>query len=331
MEKFPQNNQIVEKIEKEVNEVEKIQIKEGVDFVFEQYPDLLNIGTKEEYSQYLETIFPESKTRDILYHGTRNNFESFSKEYLGTNTGSPSAFNGFFFASSKETSLSYIGKQVTEYNQEYLNYRNQYKILMLENEEKQKAAYEQLNTLWDRRKSLLNKIIDSVKGIDVKKFYEAKAAELDSLREQEKELWEKNYLLDKTLGGYAKLVGREVEEFYDTSIKPDENTRILAVLLDIKNPGIHDDENQGYRQETYNNRTLQDKSEGKDGSVIKNTKDFSIFVSKPALFGKKEIKEDTDVYVVYEPDQIHILGSKSDIEKFKEFVDDQKIGNESHS
>ena len=44
-------------------------LKDGVDFVFEQTPELESIGTYEEYSSYLNTIFPESKEKNIFYHG----------------------------------------------------------------------------------------------------------------------------------------------------------------------------------------------------------------------------------------------------------------------
>jgi len=51
--------------------------KPGVDFVFEQNPELADIGTKEQYSLYLETIFPESKIKDIVYHGSPKKFPKF--------------------------------------------------------------------------------------------------------------------------------------------------------------------------------------------------------------------------------------------------------------
>ena len=41
---------------------------DGVDFVFAEHPELEKIGTKEQYKQYIENIFPESKVKDILYH-----------------------------------------------------------------------------------------------------------------------------------------------------------------------------------------------------------------------------------------------------------------------
>lgn len=295
-------------------------VRDGVSFVFEQHPELAHIGTPEQYSAYLDTIFPESKVRDIVYHGTRNNFDEFDKEFLGQNTGSPSAFNGFFFASSIETSLSYIGEQKTEYAKEYLDYVQQYQILMGENNAKMQEVSKEMDVLWSRRKSLLKKLADTVNGIDSKKLYEDKVVELDKLREEEKRLWEKNYMLDKTLGAYANIANKPVEDLYDTYIQPEKGSKVMAVMLNMKKPGFHDDENQGYRVETYNNRTLNDKTEGKDGTIIHNTKDFSIFIYKPALFGNKEIKENTDVYVVFEPEQIHILGSQSDIEKFKNYI-----------
>lgn len=59
------------------------KIKEGVDFVFEQNPELASIGTQEQYSQYLDTIFPESKVKDVAFHGTDGNFENFNDNFLG--------------------------------------------------------------------------------------------------------------------------------------------------------------------------------------------------------------------------------------------------------
>lgn len=60
---------------KENNFENKEIIKYDVDFVFEQNPELEKIGTKEQYSKYLETIFPESKVKNILYHGGGENLK----------------------------------------------------------------------------------------------------------------------------------------------------------------------------------------------------------------------------------------------------------------
>lgn len=68
MEKIPNN--VLRSAEQQENKIEKPQLKEGVDFVFEQNLELAKIGTKEQYSEYLNSIFPDSKFKDIVFHGT---------------------------------------------------------------------------------------------------------------------------------------------------------------------------------------------------------------------------------------------------------------------
>ena len=51
----------------------------GVENVFKNNPELAIIGTPEEYSNYLKTIFPNSKLNQIFYHGTTD-VDSLKKE-----------------------------------------------------------------------------------------------------------------------------------------------------------------------------------------------------------------------------------------------------------
>lgn len=52
-------------------------VKPGVMELFESNPELASIGTPEQYSEYLDTIFPESKVKDIVYHGTDKELKKF--------------------------------------------------------------------------------------------------------------------------------------------------------------------------------------------------------------------------------------------------------------
>ncbi|NDG32032.1 hypothetical protein EB118_18400, partial [bacterium] len=66
-------------------------VKEGVEKLFNTNPELATIGTQEQYSQYLDTIFPDSKVKDILYHGSHTDFTfrdyiSSQPEYTGSIT-----------------------------------------------------------------------------------------------------------------------------------------------------------------------------------------------------------------------------------------------------
>lgn len=62
------------------NKIEKPPVKEGVDFIFEQNPELNSIGTQEQYSEYLDTVFPESKVKNIVWHGSSRKLENFNLE-----------------------------------------------------------------------------------------------------------------------------------------------------------------------------------------------------------------------------------------------------------
>lgn len=56
---------------------EIINIKPGVEELFNENPELASVGTPQQYSAYLDTIFPDSKVKDIVYHGTNKDFTNF--------------------------------------------------------------------------------------------------------------------------------------------------------------------------------------------------------------------------------------------------------------
>ena len=73
----PDNNDINTKYS-----IENENIKSGVEEVFNENPELANIGTIEQYSQYLDTIFPDSKVAEIdnsLYNSVLNQLEQENK------------------------------------------------------------------------------------------------------------------------------------------------------------------------------------------------------------------------------------------------------------
>lgn len=47
-------------------------VKPGVEYLFNSVPELSEIGTTEQYSKYLDTIFPDSENKDIWYHATNS-------------------------------------------------------------------------------------------------------------------------------------------------------------------------------------------------------------------------------------------------------------------
>ncbi len=55
---------------KNINEKIPSEYEKSIQEVFTLCPELEKIGSGEEYGKYLETIFPESKVKDVVYHGT---------------------------------------------------------------------------------------------------------------------------------------------------------------------------------------------------------------------------------------------------------------------
>jgi hypothetical protein len=66
-----------------------------VNFVFKQHPELKNIGTPEQYSQYLDTIFPNSKVKNVVYHAGSNKIETFRENHFGVYFGFSPTMLGF--------------------------------------------------------------------------------------------------------------------------------------------------------------------------------------------------------------------------------------------
>lgn len=86
-----------------------------------------------------------------------------------------------------------------------------------------------------------------------------------------------------------KEVNKKYEQSHKEFIasKAETTPYILSLFLNIKNPKIDDDKSKGYRAISYAERISDALQEGKDGGVIKNTKD----------------PLDTDVYYFFEPNQ----------------------------
>jgi len=88
-------------------------VKDGVDFVFEQNPELSKIGSANQYSKYINTIFPDSKIKDIIYHGAKKRINNFDKSFIGRGTGINAFGKVFHFTTQRN--------HAEAYTQDYIN------------------------------------------------------------------------------------------------------------------------------------------------------------------------------------------------------------------
>ena len=80
-------------------------IRPGVVELFESNPELASISTPQQYSQYLDTIFPNSKVKDIVYHG---GWVSKETGFDLNESGDGEFGKGIYFTPSKESAAEYL-------------------------------------------------------------------------------------------------------------------------------------------------------------------------------------------------------------------------------
>lgn len=61
--------------------------QESVKNIYESDSKIKEVGTEEEFNDYSKAIFPDSKVKDVVYHGTNNDFKTFEKGFSDAKNG----------------------------------------------------------------------------------------------------------------------------------------------------------------------------------------------------------------------------------------------------
>lgn len=86
--------------------------KKEIDLIYDDNPELSSIGSKEQYSEYLNTIFPNTETQNIYYHGGKKGIDKFMSPQdpnFVKNKGVHSATKdyGIYFTADKSSAKRY--------------------------------------------------------------------------------------------------------------------------------------------------------------------------------------------------------------------------------
>ena len=203
---------------------------------------------KELYSKYLDTIFPESKVKDIVWHGSRSEerFENFDSQKIGDLDGGFFG-KGFYFSEHKELAETYRSMRKNSNGSLYaikLNLKNPY--------------------MWkDNQKNFLY-----INKIDLKNTPKG------------------DILIDKDFeDDWVEELTKRYNEKYSDKIESVDSIEYADELNKLASIGTDFLKDRGY-----------------DGSIAVNP------ISK-----QKE-------FVAFDESEIHILGSRKDIEYFRNFV-----------
>jgi hypothetical protein len=274
------------------------------------------------YSQYLNTIFPDSKVKDIVYHGSyAEKIDKFSKDILGRTSLTGFLPKGFYFTNQKYVAATYTAPKDVYNRAVWSSLLNALKGVKGERDEYIQApiSFEKLLSYIGQSNNEKEFIIDYRDGKLEDSFGGAAELGLFLPPKEDTELYLK-LLRSKDL----KAIENQRDKYSD------KEGSIFSVILNIKNPlnktsatGSITTINLEGRTTGEKKETLQKELKNSDGLIINDIRDSSDYKSKRNIKYNENIEEQT--YVVFEPEQIHILGSKQDIEGFKEFVNNKNV------
>lgn len=303
------------------------EVNEDIDYIFKEYPELNKIGTKEEYSNYLDTIFPNSKVKDIVYHGSHKKFETFSKEEP-SKTQYTSLLPGFYFTNKK-----YVANAYTESKE----------ISIINNLTRIKQAIERKGGYYDYL------VEDTTQSLDENSFQETMINALksegyrgDFLKEANKDLtnltnlekyidyfnveyFSVSYNVSSLLNNNEKILVLKALLTEDSKIISDiisqheniDNPTLYSVILNAKTPTVRVNEKINPTVIKNFDLTLNKNS---DSLILKNIRELPSYTRNKLFKNLKYEDKVENTLIVFKPEQIHILGSKQDIKGFKEFI-----------
>ena len=286
--------------------------------VFNNNPELSKVGDVFSYAIYLDTIFPDSKVKDIVYRGGEKEDNKLFQYFTNSKA------EAYMYAKAHITK----GGNITErnplegINKAALDYfdgkygKNTYSIIFLDENSSQPEDW-----MLDIDKNgdffVKDKYVELLKEIE--EDYAKQPNVLKKLSDKDKELL-KNIKIVFNLYKYVKieseadLMNQFDDEDYVNNIGEYEKARsyvddnldskkirenigqIQTAILNIKNPY----KEEIIQEDLQNNRDAY--RNGHDGAFLMDGDHFLV-------------KSNTE--------QIHILGSEQDIQGFKEFVDNQ--------
>jgi hypothetical protein len=265
--------------------------KPGVEELFDSNPELASIGTEEQYSQYLDTIFPDSKVKDIVYRGGEKKdtslFEYFTNNYA----------EAYMYSKANVTK----GGKITERNPISVIKNNIAKTYNLNKNVLLAITDTQLGVNGLEYEGFISKEdADEARKLlstnkDIKNL--SRLIELYSIVsiESEEDLMKQfdNTEYQKYKPEYDKI-RKELEPFFNRK----DVGEIKTAILNIKNP--------------YKGEIVQEDLQN-DRDAYKNGHDGAFLMDGDHFL----VKNNTE--------QIHILGNEQDIEGFKEFVGKEEV------
>lgn len=294
-----------------------IDSTDAIDYLYSTNTELSKVGGKEEYAQYVNSIYPNSLINSIYWHGTDSDlFQGIENTKKGKGSGAPETGTEMYFNRQPWASLQYISgvnRNITDTE----GYNNWVKLWW---ELKEALGNGRMDTdEWkneiigpNTRQYSPNKrgIFNRDKGGSNGKYLSERKARYGYQDKTDKEFFEEVFDIRYGKETFNDWVNRKKSEFQDIWKSRQVKKGMYPAVLNVQNPIVEKNQNTYYEEQ----RGLFTKAKrDKNDAIVSNEANNE--------FG-------SDVVVIFNPkENVHFLGTKQDIESFKNWKSSNKDKN----
>ena len=289
---------------------------QAASLIFDRVPELAKIGTPTEYAAYIKEIFPNSVEKEVYWHGSNEDFsEGFASAKRGEGSGA---------LETKKRNDLYLNKQGWA-SLQYVNGINR--------KDRDKNGFAHWNKLWWELKEIMSngrrenndwkdividestirQAIPNKKGVFNRdsggkngKWLSERKADYGYENKSDKEFFEEIFGIKLGKDTFNTWTARNAEIFksLEKSAKG-----INPVVIDVRNPITEEGQNTYYEEQRGLFTTADDK--GNDAILSKKA--------------DNEFNSDVAVVINANNDNVYWLGTKSDIERFRQWKTNNNV------
>lgn len=291
-----------------------IDSKDAIDYLYSTNTELYKVGSKEEYTQYVNSIYPNSLINSIYWHGTDSDLsQGIENTKKGKGSGAPETGAEMYFNKQPWASLQYLSG-VNRNIPDTEGYNNWVKLWW---ELKEALGNGRMDTdEWkneiigpNTRQYSPNKrgIFNRDKGGSNGKYLSERKARYGYQDKTDKEFFEEVFDIRYGKETFNDWVNRKKSEFQNVWKSRQVKKGMYPAVLNIQNPIVEKNQNTYYEEQ----RGLFTKAKrDKNDAIVSNEANNE--------FG-------SDVVVIFNPkENVHFLGTKQDIESFKNWKSSNK-------
>lgn len=291
-----------------------IDSKDAIDYLYSTNTELSKVGSKEEYAQYVNSIYPNSLINSIYWHGTDSDLsQGVENTKKGKGSGAPETGAEMYFNKQPWASLQYISG-VNRNIPDTEGYNNWVKLWW---ELKEALGNGRMDTdEWkneiigpNTRQYSPNKrgIFNRDKGGSNGKYLSERKARYGYQDKTDKEFFEEVFDIRYGKETFNDWVNRKKSEFQDVWESRQVKKGMYPAVLNVQNPIVEKNQNTYYEEQ----RGLFTKAKkDKNDAIVSDEANNEFGSDVVVIFNSKE--------------NVHFLGTKQDIENFKNWKSSNK-------